>query len=1031
MSERQHFLALALILGSFLLGKESSAGEPTQLPLGFRIETAMHSSAITALAAAPMSALIFSGSEDGTIRVWDAGRQRHASVYYLPESQTRIRLLSTDLRGENVAIASDAPPDHGRVSTSHSTVLLLRRSLGGQLRSLDAKLPALQSLALSGDGKYLWVISQGQMTLFDTQSLKKLAQVDDCPRPFAACAGATGQLIVACGDHSLRTYQPSIPIKGPSLRVDISEGASSLALTLEGSRLALGYEGVPRVEVRSTSDLSLVFSPDVSGVASGDLRHVVWSESGAVLAAWGSARHDRGVLVRRWAGGGQGAFIDAAVAGGAQAAVALPAARRTELPLLGARDAVVVGGAPADSVLLGTRSPSLIAVPPNGQPLAWADSRLPEMAGTQMLLDYTGSTIELGANGSKDRILFSVQESTLRKVTRADPRLHPPRQIVPGLTLEHRIDAGLLLINGQPGPLPNTERVAAAAAAPSGTGVVAAIRDQLIFLRAGRQIAWRQTGAGEIVAVNVSGDSRVVVSAHADGRVCWRSLADGRLLLSLWSARDHESWIAWTPMGYYTSSARGDDFLAALLPPGSRGLAEGFRIARMQEQLHQPDVIKLVLATLDDQAAAAEVLGGQHALRLAQSLPPVVVLESPEQEAAVSSPRLMLRVRVRSAGSLPILALHATVRTKNGQTSRFTVESPKPSAAAAGQDRPEPAEFSYDITVPVPAAHCTVYVHADTQLATSEPAELRLRWVGPPSSVTPPKPKLFVLAVGVGNYKNPSLRLTYPAKDARDLRSLLEKQKDRLYSEVNASVLTDQEATRDRIRERLAWFRSAATKDDISILLLAGHGISHHQTGRYYFFPHEADMGDPENTLLSEVELRKAVNGMEGKVLLLLDTCHAGGAIDQRSALKEGDLLRLVNQVARAESGVIVFSASTRAQAAAEDPKWKNGVFTKALVEGLGGRADAAGSGLVTLSSLEAYVTDRVRSLTNQAQEPAINTLSAIVDFPLTKVPKPVYRQAWFWGVLGLGAAAVVVGGVVGAAPWRQPLPRLTFMPSN
>jgi len=41
-----------------------------------------------------------------------------------------------------------------------------------------------------------------------------------------------------------------------------------------------------------------------------------------------------------------------------------------------------------------------------------------------------------------------------------------------------------------------------------------------------------------------------------------------------------------------------------------------------------------------------------------------------------------------------------------------------------------------------------------------------------------------------------------------------------------------------------------------------------------------------------------------------------------------------------AESGAVVFAASTGNQYPLEDAKWNNGAFTKALVEGFTGRAD-------------------------------------------------------------------------------------------
>jgi len=78
-------------------------------------------------------------------------------------------------------------------------------------------------------------------------------------------------------------------------------------------------------------------------------------------------------------------------------------------------------------------------------------------------------------------------------------------------------------------------------------------------------------------------------------------------------------------------------------------------------------------------------------------------------------------------------------------------------------------------------------------------------------------------------------------------------------------------------------------------------------------------------------------------------------------------------QLARSK-GVAVLASCLRGETAKEVPDLEHGVFTYALLEGLGG-ATANAYGIVTPSGLKAYVEPRVYELTGQyftsAQMPA------------------------------------------------------------
>jgi uncharacterized caspase-like protein len=101
-----------------------------------------------------------------------------------------------------------------------------------------------------------------------------------------------------------------------------------------------------------------------------------------------------------------------------------------------------------------------------------------------------------------------------------------------------------------------------------------------------------------------------------------------------------------------------------------------------------------------------------------------------------------------------------------------------------------------------------------------------------------------------------------------------------------------------------------------------------------------------------------------------------------RRSLAE-DLNGVINELASAESGAVVFAASTGNQYSLEDAKWNNGAFTKALVEGLTGRADYSGKGRITINMLDLYISERVKELTGGKQTPTTAKPNTIQDFPI------------------------------------------------
>ena len=241
------------------------------------------------------------------------------------------------------------------------------------------------------------------------------------------------------------------------------------------------------------------------------------------------------------------------------------------------------------------------------------------------------------------------------------------------------------------------------------------------------------------------------------------------------------------------------------------------------------------------------------------------------------------------------------------------------------------------------------------------------------------RPVLYVLAVGVSDYVNPSIRLNFAAKDANDFVAAVKRQQGRLYRDVVVRTLTDRNATAANVSEGFAWLQKNVTDKDVGMAFIAGHGISN-ENGQYYFLPANVEIDKLESTSVPFSDIRTHLGNLRGKGLLFVDTCHSGDVMGGRRGWSK-DVNGVLNELSSPEYGLVVLASSTGKQFSLEDASWGNGAFTKALVEGLSGQADLKKRGRITHKMLDFYVSDRVDELTKGQQTPVNPSPQGVPDY--------------------------------------------------
>ncbi|HXM70201.1 MAG TPA: caspase family protein, partial [Thermoanaerobaculia bacterium] len=480
-----------------------------------------------------------------------------------------------------------------------------------------------------------------------------------------------------------------------------------------------------------------------------------------------------------------------------------------------------------------------------------------------------------------------------------------------------------------------------------------------------------------------------VLVAYDDGTIRWHRLSDGQELLALFVNKDDLRWVAWTPSGYYMASPGGEDLIGWHLNRGWDQAADFFGASRFRERFSRPDVVQKVLETLDEGKAVEEANGAarrrEDTKPIIAQLPPVIRLLTPGEGSRFSGNDLTVNYELRSPSGLQVTRIDVLI---DGRISRG-LGRVEQSGSPCGGVSAKPC--SGTLTVSVPARDVEVALIAYAGELAGEPARVKLAWAGAaaPAAADLLKPKLYALVVGVSDYAAPGLKLGYAAKDARDFATALQGQRGGLYGSVETRLIIDREATRNSVVDGLEWLEKQVTSRDVGVVFIAGHGVSDEKQN-YWFLPADAIPERLRTMAVSQDDIKRTLQGLPGKALLFLDTCHAGQAMASGTRRGTVDVNALVNELSAAENGVIAFASSTGREVSMERDDWKNGAFTKALVEGLvEGRADLLHKGTITLSQLDAFVVSRVKELTGGTQHPVMTRPPTVPDFAIALVRAP------------------------------------------
>jgi hypothetical protein len=232
----------------------------------------------------------------------------------------------------------------------------------------------------------------------------------------------------------------------------------------------------------------------------------------------------------------------------------------------------------------------------------------------------------------------------------------------------------------------------------------------------------------------------------------------------------------------------------------------------------------------------------------------------------------------------------------------------------------------------------------------------------------------WAVVIGIGDYEHPSIpKLLYARRDAEAMYRFLIA--DGGYPKDHVVLLTDatpEKPTLRNIQRALGDFLSRKPgRNDMVVIYFAGHGAPEVDAAGMdgdglakYLIPRDADPDALYGSALPMREIEYIFARIPAeRVVLLLDTCYSGTAGGRTFARQQvrgrGVSEQFLERLTRSK-GRVIMTASGANEVALELPELGHGIFTYFLLEGLGGKADRNGDGIVTVSELYEYVEEQV-----------------------------------------------------------------------
>jgi WD40 repeat protein len=467
---------------------------------------------------------------------------------------------------------------------------------------------------------------------------------------------------------------------------------------------------------------------------------------------------------------------------------------------------------------------------------------------------------------------------------------------------------------------------------------------QLWDIASGRELKTLEAHTSSVHSVAFSPDGKTLVSGGRDLRIHLWDVGTGSNLGSL-IGLDEKDWVVVTPDGRFDGSAEGMKRISYV---------QDNKLIPLDAFFEQFFTSKLLQKVYAREAPTSTTVRVDFSKRI--KLPPLVHIASPKPGATSESARIVVEA-TDQGGGVEDIRLYQNGKLVSEDTRQL-----------ARENRARTRTFDVTFVPGINTFRATAF-NTDRTEATSDELKIELKAVEASSD-------LYILAVGLNEYKNTSYSLNYGRADAQAFADAIEKRGRGIFKQIYKQVILDGQATREGIEAGFNKIVAQAKPQDAFVFYFAGHGVMSEGSktipAEFFLVPYDVIRlyGDDGALATSAVAARLlrdlCMKVRAQKQLIVLDACQSAGALES-FAMRGAAAEKAISQLARS-AGVVVLAATGQEQVASEFVKLGHGVFTYALLQALNGDADGGNppDGKITANEIVAYINDRVPELTRQ-----------------------------------------------------------------
>ncbi len=464
-----------------------------------------------------------------------------------------------------------------------------------------------------------------------------------------------------------------------------------------------------------------------------------------------------------------------------------------------------------------------------------------------------------------------------------------------------------------------------------------------------------------------------VVAVCSDQTIKIWNKDSGELLASLFLT-NKQDWIIWTPQGFYQASSGGEKFVGWQQNETPQALAKFYKSSVFAEKFHKPATVvetlrmgsfTMVKEKLKTQEGTPEKLVSLAPEKIVKEAPQVEWVTPELLETTLNKTKITVKAIIRSSSKVKLVKIMV-----NGRPASNTrgVVVPK-SVGEFDMMVEQELVLANDINeVRIFVANQDAKKVSEKRIIYVEGVDSRSEGRSLQVINYSDRPDLYILSIGISEYANAEYNLNYADNDAQSISEVFTSLGTKVYKDVKTSVLLNAKANKQAILNAFASLTKKVQAKDMVLVFIASHGIN--EKGHFFILPHDADLIQKPENVVSWEDITSALSQLPAKVLLMVDACRSGqlGANFSQYQANNTEAIRLATSD---ENGLVFMAAATGSESALETPDWKHGAFTLALLEGIkNGKADIKPDGTIYLRELDFYVSERTIELTNDTQHP-------------------------------------------------------------